>query len=769
MIATTTSGSVLPPHIHLCPSPLHIHKKQRKATFRRRIFRKSTHSDIGDQYELPLDDSVDLSVLDWACPVNAPPSCTALPLSISRTPSHHPLTIPKSRNSRSSASSSSFGVPMTHSRNSSQGKHVDSASGLFSHTMGSMSWPLPDGPLSESTHAPRVLGPAKGPDGVSAQQALEGVIQNDKVRNEPPKRPKSSKLRLFTNGFPLLRRQGTGDTNVSTRTVSDTVSSPIKTIFTTHNEDKERSFVQGVDESAIMAYLARNARNGEKIKSFMDLFAKHMPPPTDYDREVADAYVPDSPLALPTTLRAAIRLFPDAKVLTENVQEVTVAIDIEGTLYNQRSLSETAIDVVFVVDNGYYVTQTCLEKSLEAVNGALYHLGSGDRLALYTTHCTHRKVTGNRPDMLYPIRRFSKDTGSMIREITATILRSGTQVWDPPRPNPPMVDIVLGIARSLEVERLKAGRTHIIVLSPAAHVLHDISKYFADLHLHRINPAVLPYRRQPESQNTICTDTCCSNVFASNWSKYQSTLSRIKRILRNARCTKPIGELTGLSVDVRARTGCELIEFYGNKEIPQLYLGEVHTLFVKVRVTMDEARGINLNSDNTILNSNLDANGLRQELLNSVHVGATRLHLFDVQVLYRNSIHESRTWNYTESPLILISEMGGLAPPRDASLEVYRRQYFYHITQAPPDEAKAVAESIRDALGESNEQAKELIECMIEELQSHLAIREYEQQCRQKLPLCPGSIEIETPHQWLMEFWNHRKNKCDCIDASDRL
>lgn len=149
---------------------------------------------------------------------------------------------------------------MTHSRNSSQGKHVDSASGLFSHTMGSMSWPLPDGPLSESTHAPRVLGPAKGPDGVSAQQALEGVIQNDKVRNEPPKRPKSSKLRLFTNGFPLLRRQGTGDTNVSTRTVSDTVSSPIKTIFTTHDEDKERSFVQGVDESAIMAYLARNAR-----------------------------------------------------------------------------------------------------------------------------------------------------------------------------------------------------------------------------------------------------------------------------------------------------------------------------------------------------------------------------------------------------------------------------------------------------------------------------------------------------------------------------
>lgn len=148
---------------------------------------------------------------------------------------------------------------MTHSRNSSQGKHVNSASGLFPHTMGSMPWPLLDGPLSESAHAPRVLGPAKGPDGVSAQQALEGVIYNEPVRNEPPKRPKSSKLRLFTNGFPLLRRQGTGDTSVSTRTVSNTVSSSVKTTSTIHDEGKERSFAQGVDESAIMAYLARNA------------------------------------------------------------------------------------------------------------------------------------------------------------------------------------------------------------------------------------------------------------------------------------------------------------------------------------------------------------------------------------------------------------------------------------------------------------------------------------------------------------------------------
>lgn len=84
----------------------------------------------------------------------------------------------------------------------------------------------------------------------------------------------------------------------------------------------------------------------------MNHIAKHIPPQTDYDRESASACMPNSPLALPTTLRAAISLFPDAKVLADDVQEVTVAIDIEGVLHNRRLLPETTIDVVFVVDNG---------------------------------------------------------------------------------------------------------------------------------------------------------------------------------------------------------------------------------------------------------------------------------------------------------------------------------------------------------------------------------------------------------------------------------
>ncbi|KAL6158850.1 hypothetical protein ACJQWK_04071 [Exserohilum turcicum] len=552
---------------------------------------------------------------------------------------------------------------------------------------------------------------------VSAQQALQGVIHSMDGHSEAPKRRKSSKLRLFTNSLPLLRRQGTGDTNATAGDTSDMPSSTVVTALAAHDQNDQVSDPKDLNEDSVMAYLAKNARNGDKFKSFMNHFTKHIPPPTDHDREVPGTCMSDSSLVLPTTLRAAVKLFPEVKLLTEDVQEITVAVDIEGVLHNRRPLADSAIDVVFLVDNSYYVTEACLEQSLQVVNGAL----------------------------------------------------SGTQVWDPPRPNPSMTDVILGIARALEVEHLKAGRTHIIVLSPAAHVLHDVSRWFPDLYLHRVNPAVLPYCREPELQHGPCADGCCHNVFASNWSKYQSTANRIKRIVQNARCARPVGELTRLSVDVRTRAGCELVDCHGSKEIPRLYLGQVHTLFVKVRVTKAEASNVNLDSHNPIFNSSVDGNGLRQELLNSVHVGATKVHVLDIQVLYHNSIHEAQTWNYTESPLILTSELGGLAPPKDTSLEVYKRQYFYDLSRVSCHEAKVAAQGMLDGLGAGNEEAKKLVERMAKEIECHVAIREYEKKCRQKLPLCPGPIEIETSHQWLIEIWSRRTSKCDCIDASERL
>jgi hypothetical protein len=58
---------------------------------------------------------------------------------------------------------------------------------------------------------------------------------------------------------------------------------------------------------------------------------------------------------MPTTLRAAVRLFPEVKVLTNDSYEFNVAIEVEGVLYNRSTLSNDTIDVVLVVDNRYVV------------------------------------------------------------------------------------------------------------------------------------------------------------------------------------------------------------------------------------------------------------------------------------------------------------------------------------------------------------------------------------------------------------------------------
>lgn len=57
--------------------------------------------------------------------------------------------------------------------------------------------------------------------------------------------------------------------------------------------------------------------------------------------------------AIPTTLRTAVRMFPQAKILTEAQQELSIAIEIEGVLHNRKDHSNSTIDVIFIIDNGW--------------------------------------------------------------------------------------------------------------------------------------------------------------------------------------------------------------------------------------------------------------------------------------------------------------------------------------------------------------------------------------------------------------------------------
>jgi hypothetical protein len=319
-----------------------------------------------------------------------------------------------------------------------------------------------------------------------------------------------------------------------------------------------------------------------------------------------------------------------------------------------------------------------------------------------------------------------------------------------------MTDVVLAVAKSLAEHDLKEGRTHLILLSPAAYVLHNISKSFPDLFIHRINPAILPYRREPESQDTVCFDSCCKNVFVSNWTSYQSVPSRVKRVLKNARSKAPVGELSDISIDIRTRDGCELIESSGSREVAHLRLGQVHTFFVRIRVDRNKAQSVELNSVNPVFNSSLDVKGLRQECQNAIAVGATKVHILDVQVYHRNSIHAVDYWNYTETPLTLIREMGDLAPPPDTAVEVYKRELFYKFTQLTTDQARIEADS---SLPATRVQEEMVLDRIAKEIRCHVAIRKYERDHRQKLPLCPGPMDIEASHEWLLELWSKKKNK----------
>ncbi|KAE8872163.1 hypothetical protein PTNB73_03622 [Pyrenophora teres f. teres] len=767
---TTSTGSVFLPHVPLYPPPLHIQKKSRKPTFRRRIFRKSSHKRSDDECVFgPLDDIIDeiksdiwesppeygfdLSVLDWARPLEAPLLWTTAPLPVSRTPRDHTLTIRKNRNSRSTTSGSSLGDPMSHTHNS--GQHVPANGGPVRspHTATLETWPTVDA----MSYGPEASIFSTATEHVTAQQALENVIHRDGGSVEPPRR-RTSRLRRLTSGFPLLRRQGTGDVSVSTNAPGP--SSPTATsTLATHDED-----AKDPDDAAIEAWVSKKASDGDWFNRFMGLATKYMPCPADHEDGVST-----SPPTVPTILRAAIRVFSEVRVLTKEVEEFTVAIDIEGTLHNRKSLPDTTIDIIFLVDNGYYVTHACLEKALDVVKGSFHHLGRGDRLALYTTHCTHHDVTGNRPEQMFPIRPICADTNETIRELACHIAQSGTQLRDPPRPNPSMTDVILCVARSMQGENLKAGRTHLIVLTPAAHAFHGVSKCFPDLYIHQINPAILPYWTDSELQDTVCAHHCCKNVFASNICKYQSTTGRIKSIIKNARSVKPVGELAEMSVDIRTKAGCELIECHGSTEIPQLRLGQLQTIFLRIRVTQSETQSVRLDSTNRIFNSNLEASGLRQELLNSAHVGADKVHLFDVQVLHRNSIHEPQSWNYTERPLVVTRELGGLTPPKDTYMEVYKRLYFYKLTHALKDDIELVAEGTMGTLPDTCEEVNKLVERILKEMECHAAVHEYEKTCRQRLPLCPGPIDIEVTHDWLMDMWNRTKIRRNGIEGLERL
>jgi hypothetical protein len=84
----------------------------------------------------------------------------------------------------------------------------------------------------------------------------------------------------------------------------------------------------------------------------MDRMTKYFPTPVEDGYELSQHQAATMGI-MPTTLRAAVKMFPEAKVLTEESIEFGVAIEIEGVLHNRSTSANDTVDVVFVIDNGY--------------------------------------------------------------------------------------------------------------------------------------------------------------------------------------------------------------------------------------------------------------------------------------------------------------------------------------------------------------------------------------------------------------------------------
>lgn len=83
----------------------------------------------------------------------------------------------------------------------------------------------------------------------------------------------------------------------------------------------------------------------------MGRIARRLPSPIEHRHEEPEAGNIATCEENPTTLRAAVRIFPEVTQLSEEHQEFWVAVEIEGALHNRRLLQECTVDVIFIVDN----------------------------------------------------------------------------------------------------------------------------------------------------------------------------------------------------------------------------------------------------------------------------------------------------------------------------------------------------------------------------------------------------------------------------------
>lgn len=84
----------------------------------------------------------------------------------------------------------------------------------------------------------------------------------------------------------------------------------------------------------------------------MKRIARRLPTPTEDYHGDRDCQTPTVSGKAPTTLRTAVKVFPEIVRLSEQEhEEFWVAVELEGALHNRIALPDNTIDVIIIVDN----------------------------------------------------------------------------------------------------------------------------------------------------------------------------------------------------------------------------------------------------------------------------------------------------------------------------------------------------------------------------------------------------------------------------------
>ena len=203
---------------------------------------------------------------------------------------------------------------------------------------------------------------------------------------------------------------------------------------------------------------------------------------------------------------------------------------------------------------------------------------AGDRIALYTTPCHQSGLTNTTPRRvcgLQPVLRQSLDN---LRRLLPDVLQRSPPDLQSAHPNSPISDAIRAVMVDLKPREPKPGRTHMFLVSPSLHDLHDVSIFEPELYIDHINPAVLLFGRLDEAG--ICNQSCCYNITAHNLTHFEPVFERIGHIVRCARSRPSTGVLHDVQMDIR---GPNVVRIEGSTTAEVLRLGEIHSFSVQVK------------------------------------------------------------------------------------------------------------------------------------------------------------------------------------------